>query len=232
MPQFGGLAPFPRRYGGAKTRTQTIVKSLQSQLAPKYDTADTSGLVWLRINAMARVIAGAWAQNARLANQWTPSKMSDFLSRWEKILALTPSPNDSLTVRRARVGVAMARVGEAMEQVVRDTCAVYLGDTFVGIANTSSASAVVWTPSTWPVGNHPSGISDPDWSSSTMHVVILTKQPSTMSDAEFFATAASVKPALDAILPSWVTFDVARDGSHGAGFYLDEPKNLNWERFA
>lgn len=231
MSTFGGYNPFPRRFGGAPSRTQTIVKSLQQQLAPKYDTANTSGIVDIRLQALARCIAGAWAQNERLANQWDPSRMTDFLQRWERILGLTPSPTDSLTVRRARVGARIALAGYGTFAAVYTLCSMMLGSVFVGIVHTDAAHARAWTPAGWPMGLHPSLPTDPSWYSTIAHIVILTQQPSTMSDSEYYATRASVAPELDAILPAWVTFDIAKDGPHGAGFFLDEAHDLDGERF-
>jgi len=238
---FGGYAPFPRRFGGRATRVKTITASLQTQLGKKYDTTDTTGLVFIRLNAMAREIAAAWGQNQRLANQWDAKRMTDFLPRWEKILGLYASPGDSPTARRARVGVQLALVGESTSQVIHDTCVAYLGPVFVSVVTTPSTSANVWTPTGWPMGQHPITITLPggrtvfypgDWYSTVAHIDILTVQPATMGDAEYYSTRASVKSALDSILPSWVTFDIVRDGPHGIGFYLDEPHNLDNERFS
>lgn len=228
---FGGGRPFPRRWGGAPSLTQTITKSLQAQLAPKYAVHDTTGLVFIRLNAMARVLAGAWAQNERLANQWDPSRMTDFLPRWERIFGLVPAPTDSLTLRRARVGARMALAGFGVFSAVYVLCQALLGSVFVSIVHTPSSSAQVWTPTGWPMGNHPVAPGDPDFSSSVAHILILTQQPATMGDAEYYATRASVLPELDTILPAWVTVDVGRDGPSGAGFILDDPHNLDNERF-
>lgn len=233
MPTFGGLAPFPRRYGGGTPGIKTIADSLSAQLGTAYNTTDTTGIVYIRIQALARVIWAAWCQNQRLANQWDPVRMTDFLPRWEKIYGLAPNPGDSLSVRRARVGVAMARVGYGTARAVFDACTAFLGPCFVGVVTNSSAGANVWTPAGWPMGAHPATASQPDWYSSVAHIVVLTTQPATMPDDEFYATIGSVKPVLDGILPSWVTFDVLKDGPGGAaaGFILDDPHNLDLERF-
>jgi len=151
MAGYGGYNPFPRRFGGRSGRVKTIVASLQAQLAPAQDVTDTAGLAFLRILATARALAAAWGQNQRLANQRDPLRVTDFLERWEKILALPVSPGDSLTTRRARVAVARARVGEAIVQVVRDTCVAYLGaSVFVDVVVTDPSVANVWTPIGWP----------------------------------------------------------------------------------
>jgi hypothetical protein len=233
MGTFGGLAPFPRRFGGAPRRISTILKSLQKQLAPKYDVFDTNGIVYVRLNALARVIAGGWSQNARLANQWDPARMTDFLERWEAIFGLSPATTDSMTVRRARVGARIALAGFGTLAAVYTLCQMMLEDVFVSVVHTDVSQALVWTPAGWPMGNHASMPANPgpDWFSTISNLAILTQQPSTMDDAEYYAKRASVLPELDDILPAWVTFDVVRDGAHGIGFYLDDDHNLDNERF-
>ena len=232
MPSFGCYSPFPLRFGGATPPLKHRVDSILAQLGTAY-TKDTTGLVWLRAMAMGRAFWDVWETSQRLANQNNPPKMTDFLGRWEKILALPVSPSDSLATRRARVGVARARSGYATGGTIYATCLAYLGSSiFISIAVTSSGSANVWTPSGWPMGSHPSGPSDPDWFSGVSHIDVLTMQPAAMDDATWRATAFSVVPALDAILPSWVTFDIIKDGPSGNGFFLDDPHNLDFERFS
>lgn len=232
MPANGGLSPGFERGGGGRPPLQSIVDSISAQLGTAYNTDDHTGIVYIRVQALARCIWAAWEQNQRLANQWDPLRMTDFLSRWEKIFAVPPSPGDTLTARRARVGVAMARVGEANGRAVYDVCKAFLGTCFVSIVTTPSTTANVWTPTGWPMGTHPSGATDPTWYSSVAHIDVMATQPATMPDDEYYRTVASVKPALDIILPSWVTFDVLRDGAGGLGFFLDDPHNLDNERFA
>jgi len=231
MPTFGSYSPFPLRFGGGRPPLEHRVKSILAQLGTAY-TKDATGLVWIRAMALGRVIWELWESNKRLANQWDPVRMTDFLGRWEKILALPVSPTDSLATRRARVGLTMARAGYADRSTLYATCLAYLGSSvFLSIVTTSSADANVWTPSGWPMGQHGSPGTIPDWLSTVSHIDVLTTQPSGMSDAEYYSTRASVKPALDAILPAWATFDIVRDGPHGAGFYLDEQANLDNQRF-
>jgi hypothetical protein len=81
------------------------------------------------------------------------------------------------------------------------------------------------------MGNHPTVLGDASWSSGVAHLAILTQQPATMDDGEYYSTRASVLSELDAILPAWMTFDVLRDGVSGAGFILDDAHNLDNERF-
>lgn len=234
------MSPFPRRYGGGKPALKTIVDSLGAQLGTAYDTTstttNTSGeppLVYIRMQAVGRALWAAWEQNQRMAYQWDAQRMTDFLPRWEKIFGLYPLSTDSLATRRARVGIAMARVGAAAGGDVYAVCLAYLGPLLVSIVTSSSGASgtVVWTPKGWPVGTNQAKPTDPDWYSTVSYIAIKVQQPSTMLSDEFYATCASVMVALDAILPAWVTFTWIRQDIHpGAGFYLDE-LNLDNEAF-
>lgn len=227
MPSFGGLHPLPMRMGGGITVLQRIVESLSSQLGTAYDSEDRDGIVYLELLAEARCIAAMWSQNARLANQWQGARMSDFLERWERIYKLPVFPSDTLSMRRARVSVAQARVGGADGPAVLDVCTTILGSAFVSIVHTTSAGAVVWTPTGWPMGSH----GTLTWYSTVMHVAVKVTQPSSMDAAEFYDRTAALMVALDGILPAWVTFDWFRESGLGAGFYLDQDANLDNEAF-
>ena len=227
MPTFGGMSPSPIRYGGGIPSLQRIIESLASQLGTAYDTEDTDGIVYLELMAEARCIQAMWSQNARMANQWQAARMTDFLERWERIYKIPVFFSDTLVERRARVGVAQARVGRSDGPAVYDVCSTILGTAFVAIVHTTSAAAVVWTPTGWPMGSH----GTTNWYSTVAHVAVKVTQPSSMSDAEFYDRTAALMVALDGVLPAWVTFDWYREGGFGAGFYLDDEHNLDNEAF-
>ncbi len=226
MPTFGGMSPFPLRYGGGVPALQRIIESLASQLGTAYDSENVNGIIYIELMAEARCIAAVWSQNQRLANQWQAARMTDFLPRWEKIYRLPVFASDSLTTRRARVAVAQARVGEADGPAIRDICMTIMGDAFVSLVHTDSSGAVVWTPATWPFGLHGAFT----WYSTVAHVSVKVAQPASMSDADFYDRAGALMVALDGVLPAWITFDWYREGGFGAGFYLDE-LNLDNEAF-
>ncbi len=228
MPIHGGLTPCALRMGGGTPPLKRIIESLASQLGTAYDADDTDGIVYLELLAEARCIQAVWSQNQRMANQWQGPKMTDFLARWERIYRLPVFPSDTLPMRRARVAAAQARNGRADAPAIVALCQTLLNDAFVSIVNTPSSTAVVWTPTGWPMGSHGS----PNWYSSVAHVAIETVQPASMTDSEYYDRKGAVVAALDAILPAWVTFSVFRDGVDGIGFFLDRVHNLDNDRFA
>jgi hypothetical protein len=235
MPSWGGFAGvFPIRFGGAVPPLRHRFNAVIGQLGSFYNTnPQAQGLVWLRAMALARALNDVWESNKRLSYQWDPLRMTDFLGRWEAIFSLPVSPSDSMPVRRARVAIAMGRSGYARNSDIYSVCLAYLGPSvFIGISTQSSATALVYTPTGWPVGtNEPLGsVSPPDWYSTISHIDILTQTPASMNEADWRQLVGSVKPELDAILPSWVTFDIIRDGPNGNGFFCDDPHNLDFER--
>lgn len=229
MPQNGGLSPSPERYGGGKPILAFVVASLANSMGDAYDTTQSSN-VYVELMAYGRAIAAAWSGNQRMANQWDPDRMTDFLPRWEKILGLTPLSTDTDVARRARVKAAFARIGQpANFQGVNDLLTSTLGSAFVGITVTPSSSANVWTPAGWPMGTHdPNGVIN--WYSTVSYLAIQVQKPANTSDGDFYALLGSVMPALDSLLPAWVTFSWYRTDIHpGLGFYLDETPNLDNE---
>ena len=235
MPQYGGRCPFPRRWGGGgvgipgKNRLALILDSLNAQLGTAYDVT-LGSTVYARNMALARGLNAVWASNGRLANQWNPPRMSEFLSRWEAIYGIYPAPGASDSARRVAIGKAAARLGQSptLQQVI-DLLTVELGPVFVGMVHTSSAQAYVITPPSWPVG-----VQDAvrDWLSTVAYVAIQVTQPAGMDDGTFYQTAARVYSVLDPILPAWVTFAWFRNASTGVkNFILDDPHNLDNEAF-
>ena len=228
---FGGWHPGFERSGDPSPDLQRIFESLAAARGTAYDTTTLTGRVAIELQAYARAINECWQNNQRMANQWIAMKMTDFLPRWETIYGIVPLSTDTLIDRRRRIAVIQLRSGSANMQAVNDALVTLLGSIFVGITITSSATANVWTPSTWPFGNH-DATGAVDWYSTVGYLAIKVAQPAGMLDSDFYATMGTIVPLLDAILPAWVTFDWYRTSpTLGAGFYLDDTYNLDNEAF-
>jgi hypothetical protein len=77
-------------------------------------------------------------------------------------------------------------------------------------------------------------LADPNispYSSSLAHVAILLEKPAEMSNEVFYERAASIYNVIDNLVGAWMRFSVIRDGVNGVGFFLDEPFNLDNQRF-
>jgi len=106
----------------------------------------------------------------------------------------------------------------------------------VVLVTTSSAQATGYVAGGATV---PGGVTLPDgtafgvtWYSTIAHIVVLVQEPATYDDATFYATVGQIGQWLDDLLPAWVTWSWARDGSTAGAFILDDPHNLDNERFA
>lgn len=220
MPFFGGFSPFPLRFGGGKTRVQAIYEALNESLGTAYDTSDTSN-VTAETMAEARALAAVWSANRRLSLQWDPARMTDFVSRWEKIFDLHPATTDSMNDRRDALRAKFLAL--AGPSTVSDACAALLGDSFVGIETTPLASALI----RWPANGYAS-----EWRSSVAHILVRVQIASNQTLAEFIKLMGKLTLMLDDLLPAATTFDWATFADNGGdGFYLDEDHNLNFESF-
>ncbi len=227
----GVFDPSPRRSGGQAGRPTEVILQALLEAGGTGLTDAVPSAQWAEALAEARAINYLWELNRRMANQWDPARMTDFLPRWERILGLVPLPTDTDAARRAKVAAKDAVYGEPpSRQVVSDLMAAVLGPVFVGL---------VYTPSTIALGHVAGGatvpggvtLTDGDWYSTIAHLLVLVQQPAGMPDVDFYATVGQVRPFLDDLLPSWVTFDWARDGTGGDGFFLDDAFNIDNERF-
>jgi hypothetical protein len=223
VPFNGGLSPYPERSGGGRPQIGRLIDSLVAQLGSAYD-GSSGTTVYAYAEAYARAISEVYSTNARLGHQWDPARMTDFLPRWEAILGLYPLTSDTLLARRNRVAAAMKRIGglntyEAMVDALTNA----LAPISFTVIHGSSATANVWTPAGWPMGNHPTTAAQPDFYSTVAQVTIVVSEPAGMTDADFYSRLGAIYTVLDPMLPAWVTWNWIRQDIHpGSGFYLDE----------
>lgn len=242
MPFFGGLTPWPLRFGGGVPRMQSIVSSLQAARGQLYSTSATSA-VYVENNAIARAIdRDGYGCNERLANQFYPETTTSLaklgpgyvgvglLARWESIFGIVPAPQASDPVRRAPVVAAWQRlVGYNNAQGLLDVVSGVLTPygIFVGVVTFGPTTGAV---SYWPAAPNP--VPDPNiptpWMSTISHIDIQVQQPAGMLEGEFLSLVAQAMASLDGLLPVWVTFDwFTVDTVAGVnGFYLDSYENL------
>lgn len=227
----GGFNPAPFRFGASRHSVEETILNALNQGDGTALTTEQASYNYADNFAVARAIADLWSANRRLSHQWDPQRMTDFLGRWEKILALSPAATDTPTDRRAAVAAKLAMVGQpATSQVVRDLLLKIIASIFVTIANASSATATASAPGGLTI---PGGVTLPDgpWSSSIAFVGIQVQQPANVSTQQFYTLAGKVFQYLDGLLPAWVDFGWFRQGPNDYGFYLDE-LNLDNEGFA
>lgn len=235
---FGGFAPYPRRFGGGKPRLQIVHESLNAQRGTALDASNPDTIVWLENHAIARALTfDGWGTNERLALQWDPRRTTDLLPRWEKIFAIAVPPRATEYERRTELVRRWRRFGDVANHAkLTAVLADRLGDFFVAVEYISPSKAVIHVPDgSYPWGTVVAGI---PWYSTVAHVLVLLQKPPGATEADFYAAAALVGPALDPFLAAWDTFDWYRAPAAGApitvpggpsqaGFYLDNASNLD-----
>lgn len=212
MGSFGGMRPYPRKFGGGKSNEEVILNSLNADLGTAYEADDETKIVYVQNLAIARAIAAGWATNGRLGLLWDPRRMSmDIVARWENILAITPSPTATDNYRRTQLSRLMARFGQpAIYGILADALRSACGDAFVAIEHTDVASATITVPDgTYPFGTVVSG---KPWSSTVAHIKVQLTKPSGWTEGQFREAAKQVSLVLDPELPAWCTYEWYRVG--------------------
>lgn len=227
----GAYNPLPLQPGA---EFEKIIELLQQGYESALGTALTTErgtLAWVENHATARVLADLSKAAIRLANQWDPDRMTDFLPRWEKILGIVPMPDATTQERREEIALRLSLTGEPPTyQVVYDFLSDLLGELFITLVQTSSSQASGYVEGGVSI---PGGVtlSDGSWCSSIAYLAIEVQKPDEMTDAEFYPLVGKIHKYLHTLLPAWCDFDWFRDGVNGAGFYLDEELNLDNQRF-
>jgi len=241
---FGGHHPYPRRFGGGRPRLRIIHDALNAARGTSLDASSSNTVAWVENMAYARAICfDGFGTNDRLSLQWDPDRMTGvMLERWEQVLKLTPAPTAPEATRREVVRKKWERFihASALHSRVLTLLTEALGEVFVAIEYIDIDNAVVHVPDpSYPWGTVADGA---PWSSTVAHVLVLLEKPEGYSEGDFYEAAAKVHPLLDGLLPAWTTIDWYRGseehpwinvsgGPSRAGFYLDDPHNLDNEVF-
>lgn len=213
----------------------TILDSLLQAKGDAY-THDLDSHVGIETWAYAREIASAWDDIRRISNEQDPTKSQAWLPRWERIYGERPDPRATPVERRAALGAAcLAEGGSAIPSTLLDAMRAAAPDLNPTIANTASGAAVAHilagatVSGGITVGAEPSD-SIVTWTSTVAHVCVLCVQPAWMDRATYDRNQATLDRLLDKALPASSTFGTVKDGTHGAGFFLDEVGNLDNQR--
>lgn len=232
MPSYGGTCPYPRRMGGGPSLVAVIMDSLAASRGTAYSTSQDSAVMVENL-AFAREIAAAYEANRRLANQFDPSRMTESLDGWTKMLKIVVRAGMTDAQKRDVIAAVFSRVGnDILRTYVEPLLEAALGGVYYDIEYIPYASAVISVPDV----SYPWGVVVPNapWSSTVCHILVRLQKLTGMSEGEFFAEAGKVHQVLDNLLPAWVTFDwyrspsvgtptVVAGGPSATGWFLDEP---------
>lgn len=207
MGSFGGMRPYPRKFGGGKSNVQVIFEGLAADRGTAFDALNPDTYVFAETLAYAKAIAGAWATNSRLGHLWDANRMGLVaLERWEKILAIVPKATDTETYRRTQVARVMSKFGQpAVYGMLRDQLETACGDAFVEFEHNALADATINVPDgTYGFGTILSGR---PWSSTVAHLKVQLQWPSGWTQGQVQESAKQVSLILDSELPAWCTYE-------------------------
>jgi len=239
MAGLGGFNPAPFKFGQASS---TELEAIQDALAESQGTAiarERGSTAWVENHATARVLYALYNDARRLGNVNDPKRMTSTLPRWEKILQIFPSESDTLADRRARVEARLSLLSAGTTlQVVNDYLSLVLGDMLIKLEFSDPLTATTYVPGGGNVPGGPSfsdgDLADPaisPYASSLGYVAILLQRPANMTIELFYERAGRIYEEMDNLIGAWMDFDWVNDGPNGAGFYLDEERNLDNQRF-
>jgi hypothetical protein len=196
----GASNPVPFTLGGGPSYVEDEQQIILESMAPGLDP-DSSTANYAEAYAEAMAITMIWAVDRRLANQAIPERMMENLTVWEDTCGLRPTLDD-LDIERRRILSARLRsaAGNAMVDI-STACSKILGANFVAVHLTAPINWIVY----WPgVNPGPPGF---EWSSNRARISIQMTTDG-LDDKGFNDKRGAVANQLDAMLPSWMTFQI------------------------
>lgn len=221
MPTGGWKTPWPIRFGGtAHEPVEDAYLSLRANIGDALSDEEDSATD-AETQAQARLIAGADARLQSFVEQSDPRALSSMLARWEAILGIQPSRNDSDATRRQRVSARLltnyTASTEGIDRIARES--FYPWKAKVHYTDADQATKY------WPGGtSHPTY----DWYSTVARIVVEYYKPAYASKAAVDKRVAACTKALDEFAPAWTIFEMSQTQTTGTnanllGFYLDQP---------
>lgn len=202
------MALVPLRCGNSnRADLQQIANSLFAQRGDAI-TNEVGSVMWIETQAWARALYHIWAVNTKLAYQFDPHKMTDFLPRWEAIMGLAALPGDTIQVRQERITQRFALINKPPTDTnVTALLEAYLGTTFLLLINTPQEAALAYFPGGVPIVGGITNIVDGAWLSTVQQIFVEVIHPTNFTNNQFYAIVNQVFPLLNNYLPAYDTFD-------------------------
>ena len=221
MGAFGWKSTFPIRLGGGgHNSVEDIYESLKANVGDALSTEDETAHD-AELKAIARLLSIGDRALERYQRQADFRKVSQLLDRWEDVLAIRSSVNDSLVERRNRVAARLRTNFNATAEGVSRVAAASFYPWTTDVHYTPLSDAVLY----WPGGTTLSGY---PWYSTVCHFSVEYRRPQGSSEADVSARRDACEASLDEYVPAWATFDMSEtqttgDNANEYGFYLDQP---------
>lgn len=213
------MSILPLRCGNSnRADLQQISASLLQQRGDAITTAPGS-IIWIETQAHARAIYSIWAINQKMAYQFDPNKMSDFIHRWETIVGVSSLPTDDFQIRQQRIAAKFAIINKfPTTQAIHDLIAAALNVTFLVLINDPASAAYTQFPGGSAIVGGVQNVVNAPWLSKVHQILIETIHPPYMTDNQFYNTVNQIYNLLNAYLPSYDTFDWFWDSFSDDGY--------------
>lgn len=197
-------------------------RMLQDARGSSY-SKETSGLVHVENQALARAHAARWRDAERLACNANPATAYEKADEWRETLGVRPRAGDTREQLRLRCKARFLAMRGGTRQTIDDAITSLLGTIHVKTWRVFGTDLA--TPPTntfWP-GVNP-GLSGNDlgggaWYSDRSHLVVEVTRPADVGLSKFLDAVDQLFELLDTRLPAWATFDWAQNVE--GGFELD-----------
>jgi hypothetical protein len=213
------MSILPYRCGNSnRSDLQQIASSLLAQRGNAI-TTQVGSIMWVETQAWARAIYNIWAVNQKMAYQFDPDKMTDFLPRWNAIMGLAALPTDTIQTQQARIAARFAAINNNPDtQAVTDLLEGALGITFLALLNVNAEysaaeeavgvkPAYVQFPGGTSITGGTTNVGNGPWLSCIQELFIEVTNPPTFTNNQFYSTVNTIFPILGQYLPAYDTFD-------------------------
>lgn len=208
---WGGLEPFPKRFGGGESIHSAYLDVIKQSLGSAFTTNDAS-LVGARNIAISRMVGAMYMLAEKVRNNALPATASDSLLSWADRLGVPVRPGDSVTsIRNACIAKYKLPLG-ATRQNITDSVTTLLSGALLSITEFKGISLNSPTTRTFWAGINPG----PDnfaldsrgaWISDRCHIVISIQQPANMAfDTMLYLINVQMFGLLDILLPAYCTW--------------------------
>ena len=213
------MAILPLRCGNSnRADLQQISTSLLAQRGDAI-TTQVGSVIWVETQAWARALYSIWATNTKMAYQFDPNKMTDFLPRWEAIMGLAALPTDTIQKRQSRIAARFGLINKMPDtQAVNDLLTASLGITYLGLINTPAVSAYGQFPGGTGITGGITNIVSGPWYSTCQELYVEVYHPPVMTGNQFYNTVNQIFPILNHYLPAYVSFDWFFDSFRDDGY--------------
>ncbi len=218
---FGWHNPWPLEWGGGPTEVERAWAALRHPVGKGGAAANLESVdgVWREARAIA--LAALRSAGERAALQAWPSRATDFLEWYERVLLLQPGANDHEVKRRDAVTALWTKeIRSTVAEITEQLRAIH--EDFVVLAHTWEESDTTYPGKTFqdldgsPIYGR-AGTNFPAYSSRFVHYVELPLGDGALPSATEIRAAELAAAMLDEVLPAWETFELLED----TGFNLD-----------